>query len=87
MRLTYRTIRVLAAIAAQADLSNSEVAERAGITDQGQVSKLLARLSRLGLIENTGAGQARGTANAWRLTREGRKLQRKIGRVPGHVTP
>jgi DNA-binding MarR family transcriptional regulator len=86
-RLTYRTMRVLAVIAAQPGLSNSDVAGRAGITDQGQVSKLLARLKRLELIENTGAGQAMGAANAWRLTPEGRELQRKTGRISAYVTP
>ncbi|HVA18791.1 MAG TPA: helix-turn-helix domain-containing protein [Solirubrobacteraceae bacterium] len=86
VRLTYRTTRALEVIRAQSGLSNSQVAERAGISDQGQVSKLLARLKRLGLIENTGAGHARGGANAWRLTREGRELERKIERLPVPVT-
>ncbi len=80
-RLTYRTMAVLAVIAARSALSNSEIAERAGISDQGQISKLLARLHHRGLIENTGDGQARGAANAWRLTREGKELQRTITRA------
>ncbi len=87
VRITYRTMRVLDVIAGQPGLSNNEVAERAGISDPGQVSKLLARLKGLGLIENTGAGQASGAANAWRLTGEGRALQRKLGRVSVYVTP
>jgi hypothetical protein len=87
LRPTYCTMRVLAAIAEQPGLSNSELAGQAGISDQGQVSKLLARLKRLELIENTGAGQARGGANVWRLTREGSELRRKIGRVSLYVTP
>jgi AcrR family transcriptional regulator len=77
-RLTYRTMRVLAVIAAQPELSNSDIAERAGISDQGQISKLLARLREGGLIENVGEGQAKGAANAWRLTRDGWQLQRTI---------
>jgi AcrR family transcriptional regulator len=80
IRPTYRTLRVLAVIAAQPGLSNREVSERAGITDQGQISKLLARLARLGLMENTGQGQARGLSNAWRLTRRGQAVERAIGR-------
>ncbi|HEV2944037.1 MAG TPA: TetR/AcrR family transcriptional regulator [Solirubrobacteraceae bacterium] len=81
IRLTYRTARVLQVIRAQSGLSNSAVAARAGISDAGQISKLLTRLSRLGLIENTGAGQARGAANSWALTREGKELERTITRV------
>jgi AcrR family transcriptional regulator len=77
-RLTHRTMTVLAVIAAQSELSNSEIAGRAGISDQGQISKLLARLDQRGLIENMGRGQARGAANAWRLTRAGRQLQRTL---------
>jgi AcrR family transcriptional regulator/DNA-binding MarR family transcriptional regulator len=80
IRLTYRTIRVLAAIAADPGLSNAHVSERAGVTDQGQISKLLARLARMDLVENVGGGQAKGEPNAWRLTAKGRQLQRTIGR-------
>ena len=79
MRLTNRTIAVLAVISEEPGLSNSQVSERAGVTDQGQISKLLARLSHLGLAENVGAGQPRGTANAWHLTLRGKELQDAIG--------
>jgi AcrR family transcriptional regulator len=75
IRLTYRTVRVLVALAERPDASNREVAELAGITDQGQISKLLARLARLGLIENRGEGQAKGTSNAWSLTDKGARLE------------
>jgi AcrR family transcriptional regulator len=78
MRLTYRTQRALAAIAAQPGLSNVEVGQRAGISDQGQISKLLSRLARLEVIENTGEGQVRGAANAWRLTSRGEQVERAI---------
>ena len=45
MRITYRTVRVLMAIAERPGASNRLVAaEAAGISDQGQISKLLARL-------------------------------------------
>jgi hypothetical protein len=57
MRLTYRTVRVLLAIGQVPGASNREVAEAAGVEDQGQISKLLARLKTLGLIENAGAGR------------------------------
>jgi AcrR family transcriptional regulator len=78
MRLTYRTVRVLAAIGRTPEASNREVADIAGIHDQGQVSKLLARLEHLGLIANGGAGQARGEPNAWRLTPRGYEVELTI---------
>jgi AcrR family transcriptional regulator len=80
MRLTYRTVRVIMAIAATPQASNREVGEAAGIEDQGQISKLLTRLERLGLIKNNGAGQARGAPNAWTLTPRGREVERAINR-------
>jgi AcrR family transcriptional regulator len=78
MRLTYRTVRVLLAIAASPGTSNREVGASAGIDDQGQISKLLSRLERLGLIENSGAGQVRGAPNAWALTKKGFEVERLV---------
>jgi AcrR family transcriptional regulator len=80
MRLTYRTVRVLVALAAVPGASNREVSDAAGVADQGQISKLLVRLERLGLIENVGEGHARGEPNAWRLTPKGRDVERTISR-------
>jgi AcrR family transcriptional regulator len=80
MRLTYRTARVLETIALEPGASNTQISAHVGIIDQGQVSKLLARLARLGLIENRGAGQRRGGANAWHLTRSGGELEAAIRR-------
>ncbi len=77
MRFTYRTARVLSAIAEEPGISNREVAQRAGIVDQGQISKLLRRLTALGLIENRGVGQAMGGPNAWQLTKLGMEVQRE----------
>jgi AcrR family transcriptional regulator len=71
MRLTYRTVRVLMAVAAQPGSSNRAVGDGSGIEDQGQISKLLTRLHGLGLVENAGAGPARGEPNAWTLTARG----------------
>jgi AcrR family transcriptional regulator len=83
MRLTYRTVRVLMAVAElsgrAANPSNREVGLAAGMQDQGQISKLLTRLSKLGLIENGPSGLARGAPNAWVLTAKGRELERAIG--------
>lgn len=57
-----------------ADASNREVADAAGVHDQGQISKLLARLERLGLLHNNGDGQPRGEPNAWALTNRGKEI-------------
>jgi DNA-binding MarR family transcriptional regulator len=78
IRLTYRTMRVLVAVGAHPGLKNSDVSGRSGISDEGQASKLLARLARVGLIENTAAGTTRNATKAWRLTRAGERLERSI---------
>jgi AcrR family transcriptional regulator len=80
MRVTYRTTLVLAAIAERPGASNREVAEGSGIVDQGQISKLLSRLARLGLIDNHGAGQPYGAANQWYLTGLGTQLEQATRR-------
>ena len=78
MRFTYRTIRVLDGVAQLGEQgchpSNRMIADYAGIADAGQVSKLLARLERLGLLANTSGGHAKGEPNAWRLTAKGERL-------------
>jgi AcrR family transcriptional regulator len=76
MRLTYRTVRVLVVIGERPGASNREIAERSGVADQGQISKLLARLARLELVENTGEGQEKGGSNAWHLTPRGARVER-----------
>lgn len=81
MRLTYRTARVLEGIGARTGLSNREVADYAGIADQGQVSRLLARLERLQLLANEGLGHAKGEPNAWRLTARGELVARGIAQL------
>jgi AcrR family transcriptional regulator len=78
MRLTYRTVRVLMAIAGHPEASNRTVAEASGISDQGQISKLLARLDGLGLIANTGSGHPKGAPNAWQLTPRGQEVEQAI---------
>jgi hypothetical protein len=73
-RVTYRTGRVLGAIGAAARSNNREIAEAAGLRDEGQTSKLLSRLERRGLIENVGLGAAYGEPNAWLLTASGERV-------------
>jgi AcrR family transcriptional regulator len=82
MRLTYRTVRVLMAIDSLggpgSHPSNRQVATAAGISDQGQISKLLVRLQALGLIGNAGGDRAKGEPNAWALTTRGRDVTRTL---------
>ncbi len=78
MRLTYRTVRVLLAIAERPRSSNRLVGEAAGIGDQGQVSRLLGRLQRAGLIANDGLAPGQGAPNAWSLTASGRELTERL---------
>jgi AcrR family transcriptional regulator len=78
MRLTYRTVRVLSAIAEQPGASNREIGRAAGVGDQGQISKLLGRLERIGLVSNSGLGPGTGMPNAWALTDKGRQVMYAI---------
>jgi len=78
MRLTYRTVRVLMAIAEHPGASNRLIADTAEITDQGQISKLLGRLHRAGMVTNTGLGAGKGAPNAWTLTPSGRQVADSI---------
>ena len=73
VRATHRTTLVLRAIAQAPYSTNREVAQAAELADEGQASKLLARLERQGVIENVGLGPARGEPNAWVLTASGRR--------------
>ncbi len=86
MRLTYRTVRVLVAIAAEPGASNRRIAEAAGVSDQGQISKLLARLEHLGLIQNLGEGPAKGEPNSWTLTSTGRDVEQAIANETNSTT-
>jgi hypothetical protein len=86
MRLTYRTARVIEVLLTCPGVSNRVVGERSGVSDQGQISRLLARLERLGLAQNTGAGHIRGEANAWTLTATGRRVAQSIGAHVGGET-
>jgi AcrR family transcriptional regulator/DNA-binding MarR family transcriptional regulator len=85
MRVTYRTIRVLLAIAERPGANNRQVAEASGVQDQGQISKLLARLEHLELISNSSAGAIRGEPNSWSLTPKGHEVQRVLTRHESHA--
>ena len=79
IRATHRTTLVLRAIARAPHSNNREVAQAAGLADEGQTSKLLARLERQGMIENVGIGAVRGEPNAWLLTPAGQRALELIG--------
>jgi AcrR family transcriptional regulator/DNA-binding MarR family transcriptional regulator len=81
MRLTYRTARVLECIAELPLASNRTIADHAGISDPGQISKLLRRLERLDLVVNTGGGHQSGEPNAWELTAQGSEVARRLSVV------
>ncbi len=89
MRLTYRTARVLECVAECPGASNRMVADRAGISDPGQISKLLRRLERLGLVATTGGGHLSGEPNAWMLTPLGSQVAQRlhIATRSGEETP
>jgi AcrR family transcriptional regulator len=79
IRFTYRTARVLATIAVHPRASNRLIADTAGVVDEGQMSRLLTRLQRTGLIENHGEGQPKGGPNAWTLTERGQAVHEALG--------
>jgi AcrR family transcriptional regulator len=78
IRFTYRTALVMATIASEPGASNRRIADRAGIADEGQTSRLLRRLQSCELIENRGEGHPKGSPNAWELTERGEAIQAAI---------
>ncbi len=73
MRLTYRTVRVLMVIGEHPGASNREIAEGAGIADQGQISKLLTASRGSSSSRTAATARSKGAANAWHLTRARRR--------------
>ena len=67
--------RVLSVIAAEPGMSNIEVARRARVADEGHMSRVLARLSRLGLIDKGAQAADQPGRNVWRLTRSGEEAR------------
>jgi AcrR family transcriptional regulator len=72
-RPTVRTYAVLAAVGGHPGVSNREVSDLVRVSDQGQISRLMARLDDQGLVENAG-GRIQGVAKAWRLTPQGEEV-------------
>lgn len=81
IRLTYRTALVLTSIAQSPGASSKQVADASGITDPGQISRLLTRLRRNGLIQDTGIGPTKGMARAWSLTERGEGILEATGQL------
>jgi DNA-binding MarR family transcriptional regulator len=73
MRLTYRTVRCLMFIGERPGSSNREIARGAEISDEGQTSKLLTRLTRVGLVANA-RPHGPGYPNYWTLTSHGEQV-------------
>jgi len=74
----HRTVLVLGVLAAEPGLNNREVALRAGVKDGGGISRILARMARLGLLKNTRDARSPVPANAWQLTASGEELESAI---------
>lgn len=87
MRVTYRTLLVLSAVGEQPGASNRQIADGAGITDPGQISKLLARLQALELIQNTSPGQPSGEPNRWQLTTHGQHITQALNTAADTSAP
>jgi hypothetical protein len=68
VRLTVRTLRVLQRLAIEPGVPSSALAAQCGNVDAGQMSKLLGRLQRHGLITNDRDPGQRWGVNAWSLT-------------------
>jgi DNA-binding PadR family transcriptional regulator len=88
IRMTALTRQVLATVAELsewgANPTNRKIAQAAGVKDEGQISKLLARLQAHGLLQNTGA--LTKAANAWRLTPRGQELLQASRPAPQGAT-
>jgi AcrR family transcriptional regulator len=76
-RVGKREMQALAVIAERPGLTNGEVATAIEIRDPAQISRLLARLSRRGLLKDDAADR-RGSSKAWRLTRSGAQALAEI---------
>ena len=79
---THRTTLVLRAIAASPRSSNAAIARAAGLTDEGQMSKLLKRLEHRGLIEHVTPERGSRRLKAWLITPTGRRVLLSFGSDP-----
>jgi AcrR family transcriptional regulator len=90
--LSKRELGVLGAIgelnAQGSSPSNREIGNATQIYDPTQLSKLIQRLARRGLVEHTGAARLTGKPYAWRLTPQGTEMLRELeGQTVGGTHP
>ena len=79
-RLDFWAVCVLRAVGEQPWLSSSELAARAGVKGPAQISRLLALLAGLGLVESVREPHRKGSPRVWQITDSGRELDEMIGR-------
>ncbi|HEX4187793.1 MAG TPA: TetR family transcriptional regulator [Solirubrobacteraceae bacterium] len=77
IRVTYRTMRVLSAIAEMPGACSKEIADAADVSDNGQISKIMRRLEQNGLVKSSTA-RARYEPHEWRLTPRGERLAEAV---------
>lgn len=77
--LAHRARQCVLYVARYPGASNRQIALGIGINHQGQISTLLGRLSRMGLL--VGQHHGPGRANAWRLTPHGERVSGALGRL------
>jgi len=85
-RLNSRAASALNVIAAEAGLTSKEVSSRTGVNDDGQISRILARLERFALIENTHR-QRSAYRYAWTLTAAGQEVHAALEREANAPEP
>jgi DNA-binding MarR family transcriptional regulator len=78
-RLDFWAVCVLRAVAEQPWLTGSELAARAGV-DPAQISRLLAQLAELKLVNSVREAHRKGAPKVWHITGAGRDLDDAIGR-------
>lgn len=79
--VAYRARQCVLYLARYPGSSNRQIALGIGVNHQGQISTLLGRLARMGLLVRHQQGP--GRANAWRLTPRGERVSGALGRLAG----
>lgn len=76
----FRLRQCLLYVVAHPEASNRDIGDRVGIAHRGQLSTLLEKLARMGLLVKT-QGQP-GQANSWRASAEGRQVACRLQSDP-----
>jgi AcrR family transcriptional regulator len=82
-----RTARVLEAIAACPEMSDSAIGAAVGIVDRQEVSRLLVRLHDLKLIDDDPSATGDAAGKAWRLTAAGASLLEDLRLPQPYIDP